>query len=315
MNRRRQALKYILFDLLAATAAWFLFFRYRKLNLDPPPFGYRQPELESLYSDTNFIKGLIIIPICWILFYAFSGSYSRIYKKHRIKEVIQTVAPTIIGCLIIFFALILDDQIATYRDYYTAFFILFGLQCGITLLFRLLLTSRTIRRINRKEIGFNTLIVGGGQSAIEVFSEIDSMPKSPGYYFKGFVNLLAGPHPLKEHGLEHLGSFDEVLSIVKEKEIEEVIIALDQKEQKSMGMIMNTLDGHGITLKVIPDMYDILSGSVKMTSIYGTPLIEIDQEIMPVWQMVLKRVMDVAISIFMLVLLFPMYVIIALVVK
>ena len=75
--------------------------------------------------------------------------------------------------------------------------------------------------------------------------------------------------------------------------IEEVIIAVESSEHDSLGGIINELEGLNVVIKIIPDMYDILSGSVKMTSIFGTPLIVIEKEIMPAWQHSLKRLIDI----------------------
>jgi exopolysaccharide biosynthesis polyprenyl glycosylphosphotransferase len=58
-------------------------------------------------------------------------------------------------------------------------------------------------------------------------------------------------------------------------------------------------------------MFDILSGSVKMNSIYGVPLIRVNHEIMPEWQFSVKRFLDLAVSAFAIVLLFPFLLIIA----
>ena len=62
-------------------------------------------------------------------------------------------------------------------------------------------------------------------------------------------------------------------------------------------------------------MYDILSGSVKMTSIFGAPLIEISREIMPTWEQSLKRIMDITISLIVLTLFSWVYIIVAIAVK
>jgi exopolysaccharide biosynthesis polyprenyl glycosylphosphotransferase len=97
--------------------------------------------------------------------------------------------------------------------------------------------------------------------------------------------------------------------------VEEVIIAVDSSEHEHMSRIMNELEGTGVRIKVIPDMYDILSGSVKMTSIFGTPLIEVNPEIMPAWQFSLKRIVDISASFIALLLLLPVFVVFALLVK
>jgi len=62
-------------------------------------------------------------------------------------------------------------------------------------------------------------------------------------------------------------------------------------------------------------MYDILAGSVKMTSIFGAPLIEVNPLIMPAWQFSVKRAMDIAVSGLALILLTPVYLLLAIGVK
>ena len=61
-------------------------------------------------------------------------------------------------------------------------------------------------------------------------------------------------------------------------------------------------------------MYDILSGSVKMSSIFGTPLIVITKDIMPPWQQSIKRFIDIVTAIFVLIVFFPLYLITAIIV-
>ena len=68
-------------------------------------------------------------------------------------------------------------------------------------------------------------------------------------------------------------------------------------------------------MNIIPDTYDILSGSVKMTSIYGVPLIRVNHEIMPAWQFSVKRIMDIGVSLLALLLLVPVFVVIALAIR
>ncbi|MFM7768658.1 MAG: sugar transferase, partial [Bacteroidota bacterium] len=68
-------------------------------------------------------------------------------------------------------------------------------------------------------------------------------------------------------------------------------------------------------VKIIPDMYDILSGSVKMNSIYGAPLIEISPYLMPIWQQGLKRLIDILASAVLLILLSPVFLIVSIIIK
>ncbi|HPQ22038.1 MAG TPA: exopolysaccharide biosynthesis polyprenyl glycosylphosphotransferase, partial [Saprospiraceae bacterium] len=62
-----------------------------------------------------------------------------------------------------------------------------------------------------------------------------------------------------------------------------------------------------LLIKVIPDMYDIMLGVVKMNHVYGAVLIEIEHELMPHWQVVIKRIMDIGISAIAIIILSPLY--------
>jgi exopolysaccharide biosynthesis polyprenyl glycosylphosphotransferase len=66
---------------------------------------------------------------------------------------------------------------------------------------------------------------------------------------------------------------------------------------------------------VIPDMYDIMLGSVKMNHLFGAVLIQIEQQLMPNWQKVVKRIIDISASIVALIILIPLLIFIMIKVK
>ena len=162
MNRRLQTLKYIFGDFIAAVVAWFLFFRFRKLVLEPSKFGYEIP----VNYDSNFYYGLIAIPLGWVLLYAASGFYKDVYRKSRLKELGQTITTSILGCTLLFFVFILDDEINTYSDYYLSYLYILTFHFILTYLLRFLITSRTVYRIQNRIIGFNTILIGSSEKAI-----------------------------------------------------------------------------------------------------------------------------------------------------
>ena len=309
-SRRAQVAKYVIADVAGAALAWTLFWAYRKLELEPLKLGTAVP----LEWDANYFKGLFLVPLFWFGLYTAIGGYRDVFRRHRTKELGQTLLVTTIGVLVIFFVLLLDDQVPSTRYHYRSFVALFILHFGITFPLRFLITSATVRKVHDRRIGFNTVLVGGNERALAVYQEIEGMSKSPGNRFIGFLNVNGGDQQLAGV-LPRLGKWHDLRSVIAQHGIEEVIIAVDSTEHEHMSRIMNELEGTAARIKVIPDMYDILSGSVKMTSIFGTPLIEVNPEIMPAWQFSLKRVIDIAISAVALIVLSPMLLIIAAAVK
>ena len=311
MNKSLQVFKYVILDLLAAALAWSLFFFFRKYSFD----DYTFKEIELIFHDRNFFIGIVVIPVFWLIIYTLVGTYRRIYRKSRLKELGQTFMITLIGVTIIFFALILDDQIATYRSYYQSFLTLLGLQFSITYLFRLILTTITVRKIHKKLIGFNTIIVGSNGNAIEVYNDIELQETSSGNIFVGFVNVFDYEEYKIGRYINHLGNYIDLKKIINEYQVEEVIIAIERSERSTIEKIITLLEDTNVVINVIPDMQDILLGSVKMTSVFHTPLIQITPDLMPAWQQSVKRIIDIVASLIAMVVLIPVYIFVAVGVK
>ena len=128
MNKKLHVLKYIALDVIAASIAWTLFFLFRKKYVEPLKYGYDIP----VTFDDNFYYGLLLIPVFWIIIYFIVGTYKNIYRKSRLKEFGQTLLFSLIGTLILFFVLLLDDEIASYTYYYKSYAALFTLHFTVT---------------------------------------------------------------------------------------------------------------------------------------------------------------------------------------
>jgi exopolysaccharide biosynthesis polyprenyl glycosylphosphotransferase len=240
--------------------------------------------------------------------------YRNIYRRHRIRELGQVLMASIGGVIVLFFLVLIDDTIAHYQYYYKSILVLLGLHFAFTFIFRITLTTQTVKRIHKRKIGFNTLIVGGDEEAVNVYREMENMVPAPGFKFVGYVSVNGKDHLLKDE-LPWLGKFETMNGVVAQKEIQEVVVAVGSSDHKNLGGIISELEGMNVKIKIIPDMYDILSGSVKMTSIFGAPLIRVNTEIMPAWQFFLKRLMDFAGALFAILLLSPLFLVLAILVK
>ncbi|TNF24223.1 MAG: sugar transferase, partial [Bacteroidetes bacterium] len=264
MNPRLQTLKYVLCDWAAAAGAWSLFFYYRKTYVESSKFGFQV----MVEMDERFVQGLVLIPLAWLAFYAILGNYSNVYRKSRLREFFQTILSTLIGVTALFFALILDDVVLNHTTYYQSYAVLFGLHFSFTFLLRFALSSATARKIHSREIGFATLMIGSDTNAVELFEELENQQQASGNIFKGFIRVRKLDNYPLEQFLPHLGNRENLEQVIREHQIQEVIIALESSEHESLQSILNDLEGTDVIVKVIPDMYDILSGSVRMDSIY-----------------------------------------------
>ena len=311
MNKNWQVLKYLLFDFLAAVISWTAFFVYRKAVIEPQRFGIDIP----IEFTSRYFLGLIFIPVFWLTFYYITGFYKNIFHRSRLLELGQTFITSLSGVVIIFFALILDDFIQSYKNYYQLFFTLFGLHFSLTYIFRLILTTRTIHRIHKRKIGFNTLLIGSNENALKIYEEMNRQVRPAGNKFVGFIGIENNNDALLSKHIPKLGNVNNLIEIIEKEKIEEVVIAIETVEHKRLSEILTIVENRKGTSLGITDLYDFLSGTVKTKTIYGSPLIKISNGLMPGWQENTKRLLDVVFSVIAIFLFLPVFVFLATAIK
>jgi len=293
----------MLLDALAAALAWSLFFVYRKAFLE----NGKVFDFSDVRLDSNYWIALFVLPAFWLILYYITGFYQDIFRRSRLIDLGQTIFTGLLGVIVIFFTLMLDDVIDNYRYYYHSFFTLLVLQVVLTLIPRLFLTTRTIHRVHKRIIGFNTVIVGSNEQAVKLYEEMTQSKIPSGNIFVGFVRVDNRNELLLEKHLPLLGTITDLPRIIDEKHVEEIIIAIETSEHNKIQEILGMLDYRGVTVKAIPDMYDILAGTVKTSTIYTSPLVKISNGIMPAWQENVKRVIDIVFSLIALIIFLPFF--------
>ena len=302
MKTKSLVFKYVILDFLTASSSWILFFIFRKLYIEPLKFGYEIP----ISISSKFLLGLSAIPLSWIALYFLTGYYRDVLRKSRLEDVIVTFSQTLIGVFIIFFFLILDDYVSSYKNYYLLFSVLFILHFVLTLIARWILTTISVSNINNRKIGFNTIIIGANEPAYQIYNDLNSQVKSAGNFVIGFVDVHHHEHYSLSKQVPHLGTLDNLEKLVHKHNIQEVIIALNPNEFDQINTIINKLGLCNVIIKVIPEMYSVLSGRVKMDHLYGTHLILLNQNLMPSWQQNIKNLIDILISVIALLITFPL---------
>ena len=301
-NHRKQRIKYLISDYLAASAAWVMVYLYRKLNVEPQIFGYDVP----VNLDIRFWLGATVLPAAWLMLYYFTGFYKNIFRRSRLDDLLSTFLSVLLGVVVIFFILILDDVIPDYTHYYRLFFTLFILQFLITLMPRMLITNKTVSRVHSRKLGFNTIFIGSNENAREVYLDLQQEKHASGHYIRGFVNVHFKEHYQLQDHITHLGGLENLEDIMEQEKVEEVIIALEPYEHKEIGDIITRLSLLDVRITAIPSMTDILAGRVKSTTIFETPLLEVSHDLMPVWQSNLKHLSDLILATLAIILLLPL---------
>ena len=105
MNRRRQRLLYLSSDFVTAAVAWAVLNVVRFHEVARYDFG----TLADFLGYRQVIQVQLIVPFFWLALYFLSGYYNRPFGKSRIEEAFTTFVSVGLGCVVIFFVVILND--------------------------------------------------------------------------------------------------------------------------------------------------------------------------------------------------------------
>lgn len=302
MKERKQIIGwYVVSDVTAAALSWYGLFLFRKIVIEQKPFDFLLP-----FTDNNFFIAMLVVPVAWVLFHYLTGTYTDLYKKSRLQELAKTLLVSFAGVVALFFSLLLDDYIRRFTDYYLTFFLLFLLQFTFTLSGRLLLLSIIKSNIRKGKVSFGTLLIGSSHRANELYEEFTAKGSEFGLRFLGFIEMNGQQHNKLTAELPELGKLNDLENILLQKpDIEEVIIAIESSEHHLLNQIINRIADKNVTIRIIPDMYDILSGTVKMNHVIGEAFIEIPPVLISEWERISKRWFDVLASVFALLVTLP----------
>lgn len=302
--RCKRSVSLLLLDLFTAILAWTLFYVARTSFIEQKVFAV----------NTTFFLGATVVPMGFVLLYALQGTYLNVKRLYRLKVLQLTAFASVFGSLLVFFILLLDDDVSSYRSYYLSFSILLFSHFILTLVPRLVFATWMIQQLRKPNKGFKSIIIGGSERAVGIFNEVIGQ-KNNVNSFTGYVNINGSDRMLDDQlpYLGHIQTLEDIL--LNHQEVEEIIIAIEPSDHDRLQKILARIHNFNIVVKVLPDMYELLSGKLKMTNIYGALFIELNRDVMPLWQQAMKRFLDIFLSIMAVVLLTPLYILCAILVK
>lgn len=296
---------FVFYDFMGAALAWVLFFYVRKGLLN---------EGDIFFTIKPFINGTLI-GLFWLCLYALSSFYLDVFSKSRIKEFLNHFLIAIPGVLSVFLLLLLDDEgVDTYKSYYKTLSAYFIIHFVVSVFIKMFVMSYSKYLLRNQIISFNTLIIGAGKKAVSLIEELESVQHSLGMRFVGYIHEEKGKGFFGK-SLRDFGGIENIDKVIRRCKVENVIIALENPNSDKAAQILSTLRDYDLKVSISPDMYHVLLGSVKVNHLFGVPLIEVNPNLMAVWQQVLKRVFDIVFSFSTLIIGFPFFLFIGLMTK
>ena len=296
---RKLFFRYVLLDIIAGTGAYTALHMVRKLYVEPERFGTAVP----LKFDQTFLLAAAATTALFISISALSGIYRDLTRKSRITQAFNTFGGTVITAVLLFFLVLLDDYITQYSDYYITLGVYSGSLLLLSGLFRFLLSTRVRHLIDKGSLKFPTILIGSGKEAAELLLAFQK-DRSKGYSFLGYLDTANGSVHEQMNAIPCLGSTEQLADIINDNTVEDVIIALPSGNSDRIAEMVSSIERSDVRIHVLPNLFSILSGQVKMESL-GRSLIEVKRELVKPHVAFIKRLFDILVASLLLLIAAP----------
>jgi len=246
----------------------------------------------------------IMLTVFFVLLFGLNDLYRIKWDLSRF-DIFQKVSKVLIfGTIIIFVMTLEPDRLLSASRLIILFFAVFSI---ITVnAFRLLIIYIE-KEFNLFEYSLHpTLLVGTSEKAKKILKDIRRNSHLL-YDIKGVVTKETKGKTFSD--LKNLGSYTDLPVLIKKYKIEEIIIAINERSRDEILNIVAYGENLGVVYKVIPQMYDVISGH-KNEEVIGHPLIRIFPDQMLPWQWIFKRIFDLAVAIIGLFILSPFFILV-----
>lgn len=300
MSKAKEKIFLFLSDFLFINLAWAAYYYIR---IESGWIVYTNPKA--------FLMPLIVIYFYWLIIFSFAGLYQHWFVRSRFDEFSSVFKTVSFGCFFLFFIIFIDDFFNNAPIISRFLILIYWLLMVISVSLGRIIIRSIQRNLLEKGIGLrNTLIVGDGEKAVDLKRMIGKYQQL-GYKILGFISL----NEKSNIGEDILGSIENISDIIKKNDVLEILIALEPKEKEKLIDVIRYCTEEKVNMKILPDMYEIVSGMAKTNQIYGVPLIEVMPDIMSPAGKLTKRIMDVVISFFTLILLSPILMLVSVIIK
>ncbi len=307
LKQKRQFFEFLFMmaDLSVVSIAWIAAYWVRfytdiiEVNKGVPPVG-------------DYLPMVLFIWLIWAFVYRRFGLYRPTRGVRRIREIWLLIEANFVG-LVLFIAVTYLFREKTV-PYSRLVFVYFGLLAiSLSILERSFLRA-ILREVRRK--GYNLkymLIVGAGQVAADIAARV-RVHREIGLQLIGCLSK-DGSEERGARGVPVIGRYEDLGKMLLNSDIDQVVIALPFEDNNLLPSIMARIGDSLIDVKIVPDIYQFVRIGGAIEEFEGLPVISVQDSPIDEISRFLKRVFDIVVSGFILSLVSPLMLVIALLVK
>ncbi len=297
---------FLVADMAVVSLAW-VFAYYMRFDWGPIPAPKGIPPM------SNYLPMVLFVWLIWAGMFRWFGLYHVTRGTQAVHEAIRVAQASTLSVLVFMSVAFLFWE----KDYSFSrgvFFYFWALAVGMLLAERLLL--RQVLGAFRAR-GYNlrhVLVIGAGELAETVARKIAEHP-GLGLMIRGFLGEWPDEVGRTISGAQVIGTYGDVQGLLEQNGIDQVLIALPLESINSLEEILKRIGPSMVDIKIIPDIYRFISLRGGIEDFDGLPVVSLIDTPLGGWNEVLKRAVDIVLAAVLLVVLSPLFVLIALAIK
>ena len=297
----------VLFDGVAIELAFLLSYALRfKFSL----FNLIPLEQDKPPLDAYLYGSLVVIPV-WLLIFNSRKLYGARRNIKPSDEFFTIVRLVTIGMLVVMSAAFFYRAFSYSR-------VVFGLLWGIsiTAIFAGKVVLYNVERwqYRRGKDLRHAVIIGDSATANRIYFRLSNNPLL-GYKFIGY---FADHECLKIDplgGAQWIGRLADVPHLLQKFRIELAIVAIDSREHDALIEMIEECEGVNVEFMIVPDFVEIMTSRMSVKEIEGIPFVRIKGVPMTTWGRIAKRLADFVVSVVLIALLSPLFLLLAILIK
>jgi exopolysaccharide biosynthesis polyprenyl glycosylphosphotransferase len=310
MRRKTDALYTMLLlinDVVMVALAFYLAFALRTAVGVPPPINI------GPFSD--YVVMLVIQVVTMLVVYFFSRLYDVKRTMPRLDEFYRIFAATSIGTIVTIAATTFLFKNSRLQVDFPRVMVIYAWLLTVMLVTAGRSVLAWFRRVLRRRglWADRLLIVGTGDVGRMILQKVRQTP-TLGYRVVGFVDGQTSPGQ-QIMGIPVLGGIDDLPDLIKEHEVEEVIIGRSELTHQEALAIISRCERGQVGVKIFPDLFQIIATELSIGDLGGLPLLSVRDVALRGWKLTLKRAVDLVGSAMALIALSPVLMSVAAAIK
>jgi exopolysaccharide biosynthesis polyprenyl glycosylphosphotransferase len=178
-----------------------------------------------------------------------------------------------------------------------------------------MLIYKCLRGLLSRGFGANNILVLGATEAGKKIAEALAKTPERGQRVVGFVDER---YQVMDHEFANvpvLGKYSDLATLIKKYKVTGIIIAHESSSPQEIMRVLVWVCDQPVHIYLVPELYSVVHGQFKANLVYGFELQELFAFTMPLWQVRVKRVIDILFGAFLGLISFPVCVLAAIAIK